>query len=129
MSGDGVSVLEMNKRAVRRVVDEVINSWQLARIDELFNSEAAERARRDFTSFHSAFPDWWMELLELVAEADTVVARFKCRGTHRGPWMGKEPSGKRMEVDEVFFFRFRDAKIEKVWALEDSKTRIEQLGM
>jgi predicted ester cyclase len=127
--GGEVSSLERNKMVVQRVVDEIINSWRPDKIDDFFNPEACERARRDFTSFHSAFPDWRMETLDLVAEGETVVARFKCRGTHRDRWMGRQPSGKRMEVDEVFFFHFRDGKIDGVWGIEDTKTRMDQLGM
>lgn len=59
-----------------------------------------------------------MELEELVAEGDTVVARFKCHGTHRGRWQGDGPTNKRMSVDEIFFFRFEGGLINDVWALE-----------
>jgi predicted ester cyclase len=52
-----------------------------------------------------------MELKEMVAEGDTVVARFKCRGTHKGEWRGEEPTGKKIAVDEVFFFRFAEGVI------------------
>ena len=37
------------------------------------------------------FPDWHQEVIELVAEGPTVVARFACSGTHRGPWQASHP--------------------------------------
>jgi predicted ester cyclase len=70
-----------------------------------------------------------MELKEMVAEGDTVVARFKCRGTHKGEWRGEEPTGKKIAVDEVFFFRFAEGVISDMWALEDTWTRKRQLGL
>jgi predicted ester cyclase len=119
---------QANKKAVRHLIDQGINAWSLSVLDEVFTAEAREGARRDFRSFKSAFPDWEMDLQEMVAEGAVVVARFKCRGTHLGKWMGKEPTGKPMEVDEVFFFRFLDGLIDDVWGLEDTATRQSQLG-
>ena len=70
-----------------------------------------------------------MELKELVAEGDTVVARFKCNGAHTGRWQGDEPTNKRMSVDEIFFFRFQDGLINDLWTLEDTWNRKRQLGL
>jgi predicted ester cyclase len=121
--------VERNKQVVRRLVDHVINEWRIEELDELFTSDAASGALRDFESFRGAFPDWKMELEELVAEGDTVVARFKCHGTHQGIWRGDEPTGKSMSVDEVFFFHFDGGRIREMWALEDTWTRMRQLGL
>jgi predicted ester cyclase len=118
-----------NKAIVQRLVDDVINRWQIDDLEDLFTPAGAERARKDFGSFKEAFPDWQMELIEMVADEETVVARFKCRGTHRRTWMGDKPTGKTMAVDEVFFFRFRDGLIDAVWGLEDTWARKRQLGL
>jgi predicted ester cyclase len=120
--------VEDNKAAVNRLIDDGINKWDPSVFDEVFTTAAVERAHRDFGSFKRGFSDWEMDIQELVADGDVVVARFKCRGTHSGIWLGHAPSGKQMEVDEVFFFRFRDGLIDEVWALEDTRTRGRQLG-
>ena len=36
--------------------------------------------------------------------------RFRCSGTHRDEFLSEAPTGKRMEVDEVFFLRVEDGK-------------------
>ena len=41
--------------------------------------------------------------MELVAEGSTVAGRFRCSGTHLGEFLGEAPTGRRMEVEEVFF--------------------------
>jgi predicted ester cyclase len=120
--------VEENKAVVRRLIEGGINAWRPSVFDEVFTNSAVERAYRDFGSFKSAFSDWVMDLQELIAEGDVVVARFKCRGTHSGTWLGHEPTGKAMEVDEVFFFRFRNRLIDDMWSLEDTWTRQRQLG-
>jgi predicted ester cyclase len=67
--------------------------------------------------------------VELVAEGNTVVGRFKCSGTHRGEFLGEAPTSKRMEVDEVYFLRVENGKFVDFWALEDSMSRMRQLGL
>ena len=119
---------EENKAMVRRMV-EGINAGDIdATVDELFAPRAARRVKRLFTSFRSAFPDWREEIVELVAEGNTVAGRFRCSGTHRGEFLGEAPTGKRMEVEEVFF-RVDDGKFVDFWALEDSMSRMRQLGL
>jgi predicted ester cyclase len=120
---------EANKKVVKRLVERVINESRIEQLDELFEPSAADRARHDFESFRAAFPDWRMELMEIVAEGQTVVARFICHGTHQGPWQGAAPTGRKMKVDEVFFFRFSNERINSMWGLEDTWKRMRQLGL
>jgi predicted ester cyclase len=121
-------VSEGNKSMVRRMVDG-INAGNMDIADELFAPRAARRVKRLFTEFYSAFPDWHEEIVELVAEGNTVAARFRCSGTHQGEFLGEAPTGKRMEVEEVFFLRVEDGKFVDFWALEDSLGRMRQLGL
>jgi predicted ester cyclase len=122
-------VSEENKDMVRRMVEAINAGEEDAAVDELFASRAARRVKRLFAGFRSAFPDWSEEIVELVAEGNTVAGRFKCSGTHRGEFLGEAPTGKRMEVEEVFFLRAEDGKFVAFWALEDSMGRMRQLGL
>ena len=99
------------KALVRRLVDEVMNGNDLEVLDQLCSAQLAPKLRTAFTLFRGAFPDWHQELIELLAEDATVVARFRCTGTHRGAWQGLEPTGRTMRIDEVYFFRFVDDRI------------------
>jgi predicted ester cyclase len=67
--------------------------------------------------------------VELVAEVDAVVGRFRCSCTHRGEFLGEAPTGRRMEVEEVFFLQAEDGSFVEFWALEDSLGRMQQLGL
>jgi hypothetical protein len=69
--------------------------------------------------------------MDVVDELFTpeVAARFKCTGTHRGEMMGIAPTGRHMEVDEVYFLRVQDGKFVEFWGLEDNLTRMRQLGL
>lgn len=119
-----------NKTIVQRLVREVLNGGRLEVIDELYTPELASAARRWIAPFRASFPDVHMEIVELIAEDDKVVGRFTCSATHSGAWRGYPATGRRFEdIDEVSIFRFRDSRIAAVWSLEDTLTRMEQLGL
>ncbi len=121
---------ERNKAVVRRLVDEVLNGGRLEAIDELYAPALSPAAKRWIAPFRASFPDTRMEVIDLVAEGETVVGRFTCSGTHLGEWLGHAPTGRRFEaVDEVSFFRFRAGRIVDAWGIEDNLARLEQLGL
>jgi predicted ester cyclase len=119
---------EENKAILRRLV-EALNAGDMDLMDELFAPELAAQSKQDYTAIRSAFPDWREEIVDVVTEGDKVVGRFKCSGTHRGEMMGIPPTGRRQEVDEVYFLRVGDGKFVEFWGLEDNLTRMRQLGL
>jgi predicted ester cyclase len=108
---------------------ETINEGNLDVVDDLFVPKLARPMKQSFIAFRSAFPDWRMEIAEVVAEGDTVVGRFRCSGTNQGELKGLPPTGKRMEVDEVYFLRVENGKFVDFWGLEDDLARMRQLGL
>lgn len=118
------------KAVVRRLIDEVMNGGRLDVLSELYSADMAAAARRWIGPFREAFPDVHMEIVTLVAEGDTVAARFRCSATHLGAWHGRAPTGRRFRnVDEVYFFTIRDGRIASAWGLEDNDRRRRQLGL
>jgi predicted ester cyclase len=122
--------VEDNKLLVRRLVDEAVGEGNLDVVDELAAGEFAEVAKRWVRPFRSAFPDFEMEIVELIGEGDRVVARFRCSGTHRGEWLGVPATGRRFEnVDEIYIFRITDARLVAAVGVEDNLNRLRQLGL
>ena len=120
---------EHNKRVVSMLV-EAISRGDLAAFDELYTPEAAAKARQWVRPFLESFPDVTMDVVHLVADGDTVVARLRCSGTHLGAWRGHAPTGKRFErVDEVYFFMFLNGQVNDSWGIEDNLKRFHQLGL
>jgi len=118
------------KETVRRFVDEAVNGGRDEVVDELFAPKMTASVREWFGAFRSSFPDMHMELLDLVADGDTVVGRFACSASHLGEWRGHQPTGRRFErVDEVYFFTFEGDRIAAVWGIEDTLDRFQQLGL
>lgn len=119
-----------NKRLVRRLIDEAVTRRNPEVIDELADGEFAAAAKRWVSPFRGAFPDFEMEIVELVAEHDRVVGHFRCSGTHSGEWLGHPATGRRFEnVDEIYIFEVRDGKLVSAVGVEDNLTRLRQLGL
>ena len=118
------------KQTVTRLIEGVINGGELELIDELYAPEMVAPAKRWIAPFRASFPDVEMEIVELIAEGERVAGRFRCSGTNLGPWRGRPPTGRRFErVDEVYFFRVIDGRIAAAWGLEDTSSRMRQLGL
>lgn len=122
--------VEENKTLVRRLVHEGVNQRNPDVLDQVAEGQFARVARRWVSPFQSAFPDFRMEIVDLIAVGDTVVAHFGCSGTHQGEWLGVAPTGRRFEnVDEINIFRVKDGKLGSALGVEDNLTRMRQLGL
>jgi predicted ester cyclase len=123
-------MLDHNKRLVHRLV-EIVNERDLGSIEEVASGPIAGEARRWLGPFVESFPDFRMDVVDVIAESDKVVGYFKCSGTHEGEWRGHPPTGRRFEaVDEVYIFRVEDGKLSSALAVvEDNLTRLRQLGL
>ena len=118
------------KLLVRRLIDEVMNGGHLEVLSELYTADMVTAAKSWIGPFHEAFSEVRMEIVTLVAEGDTIAARFRCSATHVGTWQGHAPTGRRFRnVDEVYFFKIRDGRIAGAWGLEDNDRRRHQLGL
>jgi predicted ester cyclase len=77
---------------------------------------------------HAAFPDFRMEVLEMLQDGDKVVTRLKMRGTHQGEFMGVPASGNQIEVDTIDIMQFRDDKAIAHWGVMDFAAMMQQIG-
>jgi predicted ester cyclase len=125
-----VTDTEWNKALVRRLVDEVVNQDRPEVLDDVACGDVARAAREWIGPFRRSFPDFSMEIVELIAEGDKVVGRFTCSGTHAGEWLGHAPTGRRfLAVDEIYIFSVTNRKLSGAVAVEDNLARLQQLGL
>ena len=120
---------EHNKLLVRRLV-EAVNHRNLDVLDEVADGELALAARHWIGPFRDSFPDFTMEIIDLIAEDEKVVAHFRCSGTHLREWMGHPPTGRRFhDIDEIYIFRVTHQKLTAATAVEENLARMRQLGL
>lgn len=77
----------------------------------------------------AAFDPLTVQVDELIAEGDRVVARVTQRGVHTGthPRM-PEPTGRSFEVEAIWIFTLADGKITSIRAVSDRLGLFLQLG-
>jgi len=97
-----------------------------------------EGLRLVLEDIYTTFPDWRMEIVEIVAEGDSVVVRCTVSGTHRGVakrsvnggmLLGVAPTQKRFEVQHIHWYKLRDGKIVEHRANRDDLGMMRQLGL
>ena len=120
----------MSRELVHRLV-EIVNERNFDAIDEVAAGQVAAEAKRWVGPFLDSFPDFRMEVVDVIAEGDRVAGYFKCSGTHRGEWRGHAPTGRRFEgIDEIYIFRVEEGRLASAVAVvEDNLTRLRQLGL
>lgn len=78
--------------------------------------------------FFSAFPEQHVEVHEMIAEGDRVLARHTHHVVHGGDFAGLPPTGRTATVDGLELFRVRDGKVTEMWHHDDLLGLLQQLG-
>ena len=119
-----------SRALVHRLV-EIVNAGDLGALQEVAGGEVLAAAEGWIGPFRESFPDFRMDVVDVIAEDDKVVGHFRCSGTQRGEWRGNPATGRRFEdMDEVYIFRVEDGKLAAATAVvEDNLTRMRQLGL
>jgi predicted ester cyclase len=110
---------EENKTIVRRFMTEILQTGNMALIDQLCAPNYVNRMTgQGIDSFkqiaglmNSVISDYKVTIENLVAEGDQVVARFTLTGTVTGSVMGSKPSGKAFSVRGLTYYRLSNGKI------------------
>ena len=75
------------------------------------------------------FPDLRVQLLDLVAENEKVVARLRMTGRHDGEFAGLAPSGRKLDVEHIHMFRVVGGLVAEHWAVREDLKAMLQLGI
>lgn len=66
---------------------------------------------------YAAFPDWIDTDEEMIADGDQVATRWTGRGTQTSLLMGLPPSGTKVELNGMRWYRFADGKVVETWVM------------
>jgi len=133
---------DSNKNAVRRLFDEVWNKGHQQVADELFAptythhdsstpdaGHGAEGEKKRVALYRNAFPDIRLDVEDLIAEGETVTARWTCRGTHKADFNGVAATGKQFTISGISVARFASGKMVEGWVNWDALGLMQQLGI
>lgn len=136
-----------NKRIARRYFTEIMNMANMDTLHEIISSDfiftlpthadpyrGPEGLKELVTMLHSAFPDIYIDIMDMVGSGDTVVSRWIGGGTHTGGILKTvkgdiPPGGKKFKIDGITWHRIIDGKIVEAHVNEDTVGLMMQLGV
>jgi len=130
-----------NKAAERRLTDAMCNQHDPAAVDQFVAPDVVERNsilgkglgregyRQALQMLFATFPDVQLIHEDLLAEGDTVVARWTVRGTHRGEFMGMPATNEQVTVADIDIYRYARGKRVETWSQWDTLGLMQQLGV
>jgi len=134
-----VSAAEENKAIFRRYAEEVGNQHNFEIVDEIFERYISHQpdgstlvrgpqdVKRFQEEYHSAFPNFHINIEDQIAEGDKVVSRYTIRGIHQGDFRDMAPTGKEIEIKGVTIFRFSpEGKVVETWDSYDQLSLMRQ---
>ncbi|REK01083.1 MAG: hypothetical protein DWQ36_21495 [Acidobacteria bacterium] len=111
-------------KAVARIYyEEVVSAGDIDRVAEFVSEQYVEvhRGRRHplgvagavehIIGVRRTYPDMVLRVERQIAEGEWVASVVHMRGTHRGEWMGIEPTGRIVEATAVNVDRVVDGRI------------------
>jgi hypothetical protein len=136
------ATLEQARSITRRLFEEAFNGGRLEAIDELVAPDAVEHEslpiatgemrtdlRAWLTALRQAFPDYHVELEDVIAEGDRIVVRQCITGTNTGPLLGMPATGRRVCIEAIDILRIADGVVVEHWGIADGTTMVRQLGL
>lgn len=119
---------EVNKELIRRYVKEVYNQQDLTNYSEFVSEEILDFGVEHLEQFFTAFSYLHVNILDMFAEGEKVIARLDIHGTNTGSFAGQPPTGKNVNFESYRIYRIVDKKIVESWAMQDRLGLMEQLG-
>ncbi|HEV8054906.1 MAG TPA: ester cyclase [Nocardioidaceae bacterium] len=131
---------DQNIAAQERFGADVINAGSIDVIDDVVapdfvdNDPAPDQGpgvdgfKQFWTTMHSAFPDFRVEVDAMVADEDSVAIAYRATGTHQGDFVGFAATGSPIDIRGVQVTRFRDAMMVERWGSSDQLTLLQQIG-
>jgi steroid delta-isomerase-like uncharacterized protein len=89
----------------------------------------AEEIARYFEDAFAAIPDFHMEVLTIVEQGEDVFVHWRLTGTHQGPLLGIDPTGRKLSIDGMDHFVIRDGKAVSNFVVFDQMQYARQIGM
>lgn len=128
-----------NKALASRIILEKMGEGRFDIQPEIYGPGfVAHGFGRDYTlaedeasgrQLRAAFPELKVKVERIIAEGDLVSLHWSAVGTNTVAVPGFPGQGKKVEVDGMSFFRFKDGKIVEEWSTYDNLTIMKQLGL
>jgi steroid delta-isomerase-like uncharacterized protein len=97
--------------------------------ETLLEEYGRDEVKRNAQMYRNGFPDLSVAIDEALAAGEKVLIRWSAKGTHRGSFLGRPPTGKQMDVHGISVITFRNGKIVEEWTQWDALGLLQDLGI
>jgi predicted ester cyclase len=136
------NALEANKDLVRRLFEEGFNNNDLTVVDEVVARDivthnpiildaptGSDSIRGGLELIRTAFPDFHVDVLDLVAEGDRVASFVMMSGTNTGHYRRGAATNRHGTMRAFFIWRVANGKIVESWGAADRFGFFQELGV
>jgi len=133
---------DLNKKVVRRFVEECWNQENLIKASELLTDQVRfhdpvfpsmnpgiQNIKHHIQTCRKAFPDLRFTIDDTIAERNEVVVHWTAHGTHKGPFLGMEPTNRKVTIEGTSIYRLEASRIAEAYANWNLATMMAQLGV
>lgn len=127
-----------NQDVVRTLIEEGFNKGNLDAVDVLVAADCiehqfglgpgAEGTKQAIRALRRGFPDFHLDIVDIVEQDNKVWIRMVSHGTNLGPFMGP-PTGKETSITVFDVARVAGGKIVEHWGSPDRFALMAQLGV
>jgi steroid delta-isomerase-like uncharacterized protein len=117
----------------KRDVDAMMELWEpggYGHLHGMASLRAPEGYRQYFGAMFRAFPDFKMEIIDMVAYGDKAAVRWRATGSFTGPgkFEGLEATGASIDMEGLDLLTIRDGLIRENRAYTNATEMARQLG-
>ena len=131
--------LEENKTIIRRVIN-AINNRNPASLDELIapdfvyhtptlQIQGLKAMKQGVLEELQSFPDLHVNIEDIMAEGEKVCVRLRETATHKAPFRGLAPTGKKLTYTVMTIWRINEGRVVEGWGVYDQMDFFQQLGI
>lgn len=110
-------------------LDDLLAENVVAHIPGLEPVRGREAYKEAVQTYRAAFPDFRVEVHDLVATDNRTIVHYTVRGINDGELMGIEPTGRPIEVQGISLFRLEDGEAVEETNIGDMLGLFQQLGV
>jgi len=126
------------KEVAEEYANKIWNQKEISAIDRLVHKDVlihsllgdfrgAQAVKEVVQAWLKGFPDLSVKNELIIFENDLVSIQWSAKGTHKGEFKGKKPSGKPVSYSGVTVYRIKNGQIIEYWAYLDMQHLFSQI--
>jgi steroid delta-isomerase-like uncharacterized protein len=126
------------KEVAEEYANKIWNQKEISTIDRLIHKDVlihsllgdfrgTQAMKEVVQAWLKGFPDLSVKNELIISENDLVIMQWSAKGTHKGEFKGKKPTGKPVSYSGVTVYRIKYGQIIEYWAYLDMQYLLSQI--